>query len=338
MSAVDKIPVVLITGFLGSGKTVLLNALLQRPELADSAVIVNEFGTIGLDHLLVASAKDNIVLLDAGCLCCAVLGSLKETLLDLHQRRASGELPAFRRVLVETSGLANPGPILQSIMRDPVVSHFFRPGGLICVVDALHGEAQLNEHIEAQAQIALADRIVVTKTDVLDGVCPAPLQTRMRMLNSDADVFVASFGQVDADRLLRPEPGKEELPWLGGAHAAAAHTHSGEAHMSDVSHDVQIGSESFVFASPVSWPGLAAWIDVLRRRYGRDLLRCKGIVNIANTAVVVHGVETLFDTRRLAQWPDAERRSRIVLIGKGLNRADLEHSLSWLTQTDGNGA
>ena len=140
MASAEKIPIVVLTGFLGSGKTVLLNALLRQPGFADSAIVVNEFGEVGLDHLLVASAEENIVLLDAGCLCCAVLGSLKETLLDLWHRRAQSQVPPFRRVLVETTGLADPGPIVQSIMRDSVVTHFYRLAGLVCVVDALHGE------------------------------------------------------------------------------------------------------------------------------------------------------------------------------------------------------
>lgn len=340
MAPTETIPVFLITGFLGSGKSVLLNALLQRPSLADSAVIVNEFGEVGLDHLLVSSARENIVLLDAGCLCCTVQGSLKETLIDLHQRRAGGELPAFRRVIIETTGLADPGPIVQSIMRHGVVSHLYRLAGLICVVDALHAEAQLNEYVEAQAQIACADRIVITKTDLLDGICPDALLNRVRALNPGADLLVASFGQVSPDALLRPGSGEEGLPWLGRlqpadpqhGHELVAASH-GPGHAA--AHDPAIRSESFLTGATVTWSGLAVWTDVMRRRYGRNLLRCKGIVNVRGAPVLVHGVQSLFETRRLPAWPDAERRSRLVVIGKGLRRAELEVSLGWLAQPDG---
>ena len=356
MASAEKIPIVVLTGFLGSGKTVLLNALLRQPGFADSAIVVNEFGEVGLDHLLVASAEENIVLLDAGCLCCAVLGSLKETLLDLWHRRAQSQVPPFRRVLVETTGLADPGPIVQSIMRDSVVTHFYRLAGLVCVVDALHGVGQREAHDEARSQVAYADRLVVTKTDLLQGDCPPALRSRLRALNPDADIVIASHGQVSAEELLRPgaTAAAAELPWLGKLAAQAAqvgqphdHDHGhgdGQGHEGDESHgpddvhahhDPDVGSVSFVIDDEITWSGLAAWIDVLRHRYGCALLRCKGIVNVAGAPVVVHGVQKLFDTRRLPDWPDAERRSRLVLIGKGLERDALESLLGWLGTPEG---
>ncbi|MCP5328248.1 MAG: GTP-binding protein [Sinobacteraceae bacterium] len=360
MHSTERIPIIVLTGFLGSGKTVLLNALLQQPGFADSAVIVNEFGEIGLDHLLVASAKENIVLLDAGCLCCAVLGSLKETLADLYHRRARTEVPAFKRVLIETTGLADPAPILQSIMRDSLITHSYRLAGLVCLVDALHGEAQLAAHAEAQAQIAYADRIVVTKTDLLGGTCPESLAQRLRELNPGAEQLVASFGQVAATDLLKAGTAQHDLPWLGSLRPAAARPDSNgrdshepdsngpSPHQSDLlqhaehphhdhgaGHDPAIGAVSFLFSGPVTWSGLAAWIEVLRQRHGRDLLRCKGIVNIGGAPVVLHGVQTMFDTRRLAAWPDDEQRSRLVLIGKGLPRRELLASLGWLAAAEG---
>lgn len=362
MASAEQIPIIVLTGFLGSGKTVLLNALLKQPGFADSAIVVNEFGEVGLDHLLVASAEENIVLLDAGCLCCAVLGSLKETLLDLWHRRSQSQVPPFRRVLVETTGLADPGPIVQSIMRDSVVTHFYRLAGLVCVVDALHGAGQLETHSEARAQVACADRLVVTKTDLLDGACPPRLAARLRELNPDADLLVASHGQLSAEALLQPAAGAGELPWLGrlaAAEAGALHGHAGHGHAGHghaahdptthshaargasaprdrhAHHDPDVGSASFVIDDAVTWSGLAAWIEALRQRYGRTLLRCKGIVNVAGAPVVVHGVQSMFDTRRLSAWPDAERRSRLVLIGKGLQRAELEATLGWLGTPEG---
>lgn len=341
MTSAEKIPIIVLTGFLGSGKTVLLNALLKQPDFADSAIVINEFGEVGLDHLLVASAQENIVLLDAGCLCCTVLGSLKETLLDLWHRRSQSQVPPFRRVLVETTGLADPGPIIQSVMRDSVVTHFFRLAGLVCVVDALHGRGQLEAHSEARAQVACADRLVVTKTDLMDGACPPPLAARLRALNPDADLLVASQGRLPAAALLPQEHGEARLPWLGLlATAATGDAHGGHqfGHSHDAGHphhDPDVGSVSFVIDDTVTWSGLAAWIEALRQRHGSALLRCKGIVNVGGAPVVVHGVQSMFDTRRLPAWPDGERRSRLVLIGRGLRRAELEAMLGWLASPDG---
>ena len=177
----ERLPLTILTGFLGSGKTTLLNVLLRDPAWADSAVVVNELGEIGLDHLLVAEAKENIVLLEAGCLCCAVLDSLPETLADLYSRRAMGDVPRFRRVLVETTGLADPAPIIRTLMRDPMASHFYQLQGVVCAVDAVFGEGALRDYHEAQSQVALADRLVVTKTDLVGGAVPAVSYTHLTL-------------------------------------------------------------------------------------------------------------------------------------------------------------
>ncbi len=337
-----KLPVYVLTGFLGSGKTVLLNALLSDPRFSNSAVVVNEFGDIGLDHLLVSTSEENIILLDAGCLCCAVLGSLKETLADLHARRAQGELPPFERVLIETTGLADPGPIIQSITRDPLVSHFYELAGVICVVDAVHGLDQLNDHFEARNQAAVADRLIVTKTDLLGGATPPSLAARLRALNPTAEILVASHGAVSPTALLGPQAPGPRLPWIGhlqlnddGGHD---HLHGGDhSHDHHQAHDREIGSECFRIEAAATWAGIAAWTAVMRGRYGRDLLRCKGILNVAGQhgPVVLHGVQTTFDTTRLPQWPDEERCSRLVLIGRGLDRVALEGALAWLHAPEG---
>jgi G3E family GTPase len=333
MGELTKIPVFVLTGFLGSGKTVLLNGLLRQPGLADSAVVVNEFGEIGLDHLLVSSSQENIVLLDAGCLCCAVLGSLKETLADLFQRRVQGHAPMFERVLIETTGLADPGPILQSIMRDSLVSAFYRLAGLICVVDALFGLDEMDAHAEARAQVALADRILITKTDRTSGACPSDLLARLRMLNPTAEILVATQGNVDAGAIIGSGTATT-VPWLGSLDAVHHHDHDNDP---TGIHDSAITAECFWIDRTATWSGLAAWIDTTRRKYGRDLLRCKGIIKVIGVPgpVLVHGVQTLFDTTRLAAWPDQERRSRLVVIGKGLERDVLANSLSWLAAPEG---
>lgn len=318
----DRIPAVILTGFLGSGKTTLLNALLRDPAWSDSAVIVNEFGDIGLDHLLVAGAKENILLMDAGCLCCAVLDSLPETLADLYQRRATGAAPPFRRLLIETSGLAEPGPILRTLMRDPIVSHFYRPQGLVCIVDAVFGLRSLAEHHEAAAQISMADRIVVTKVDLTGGACQPELQDQLRGLNPTAPILEAA-PHLAAD-LFVTDDAVAQAPWLDPLVLETANHH--HHHASDVT------SVSLRLESAIAWEDLAAWIDGLRGRYGDQLLRCKGILKVAGVdgPVILHGVQTLFDTFRERRWPDDQRASRIVVIGRGLDPAELQRSLSTL--------
>ncbi|HWU02050.1 MAG TPA: GTP-binding protein, partial [Novosphingobium sp.] len=196
------LPVHVLTGFLGAGKTTLLNALLRAPGLADTAVIVNEFGEIGLDHLLVGSARDTVVLLDSGCLCCAMEGSLRETLANLYARRAAGDIPKFHRVLIETSGLAEPAPILETLLADPVLAGFYAPGALLCVVDALHGMATLDQSGTARAQAALADTILISKADLAGGLAPA-LLTRLTALNHEARVIDGAAALGDPLALLR---------------------------------------------------------------------------------------------------------------------------------------
>jgi G3E family GTPase len=328
------IPIVVLTGFLGSGKTSLLNALLKDPAFKDSAVVVNEFGEIGLDHLLVASAKDNIILLDAGCLCCTMLDSLKETLIDLYYRRVKGQVPEFARILIETTGLADPAPILQTITRDPVVSHFYRLQGLICTVDALFGGDQLKEHAEAGVQIALADRLIVTKTDLTGGACPAELCAKLQSLNPLAGIHIAVHGNTSINSLLALDhKARNTPPWLGDIYEpenSHHHTHAGP-------HDDAIGSESFWLDRPVTWSGIAAWTEWMKGQFGREVLRCKCMINVADSSgpVVVHGVRGLFTTERLPVWPDAERRSRLVIIGRGLDRKRLTAGLGWLYVAEG---
>jgi G3E family GTPase len=321
LSTQQPIPAIILTGFLGSGKTTLLNRLLSEPSWSDSAVVINEFGDIGLDHLLVAEAKDNIVLMDSGCLCCAVLDSVPETLAGLFHRRAAGLTPPFRRLLVETSGLAEPGPILRTLMRDPLVSHFYSPQGLVCVVDAVSAIRTLAQSHEAQEQVAMADRLVVTKTDLTGGACPPELTAQLRRLNPTASIVTADrTGCVGA--LFDVAADISSAPWLSPLMDEHPHHH----------HDADIGSVSFLADSPITWPDLAVWIDHLRARYGVDLLRCKGILNVAGVPgpVVLHGVQAIYDTLRRPAWPDDERRSRIVLIGRGLDSAERERSLSLL--------
>jgi G3E family GTPase len=321
VSAPPKLPIIILTGFLGSGKTTLLNALLRLPSFTDTAVVVNEFGAIGLDHLLVQSANENVVLLDAGCLCCTVIDSLKETLADLYHRRARGTLPAFGRIIIETTGLADPCPVLQQLMSDSLLAHLFTLHSLVCIVDALFGASQLEVHTEARVQAAMADRLWITKTDLTDDRVPADLIDRLSALNPHADCQV-----------LRPDTDLAGI--LGGANVNPIPFPNLYARTPQ--HDASIGSHSFWILEPVTWVGVAAWIGWLKESCGPRLLRCKGLLNVqgARGPVIVHGVRTLFKTSVLPEWPAFEPRLGVVVIGRDIQRQLLQAGLETLRRPD----
>lgn len=317
MPASQKTPVFILTGFLGSGKTTLLNRLVGNADFRDSAIIVNEFGAIGLDHRLIATAKENILLLDAGCLCCVMVDSLRETLADLYQRRANGSAPPFTRVLIETSGLADPAPILQTIMKDGVVAPLFSVGGVLTLVDALHGAAQIADHREAREQIAMADRLVLTKTDLAPDADLSALRARLGKLNPSADI-------ATAPPKGEPVAGLFAIDRIG--EAVEAHDHA---------HDEDIGSESFRIPAPVSWAGVSAWTGHLRERFGDDLLRCKALLPLAGGGqVLVQGVRRLFDIARADDIALSDGGVAIC-IGRHLDRETLRRGLAWLEAPDG---
>ena len=318
--ASERCPVAVVTGFLGSGKTTLLNRLLRHPALADTAVIVNELGEIGLDHLLVVGGQDNVVLLNAGCLCCAMLDTFKDTLADLSYKRARGEIPPFSRVVVETTGLADPAPILQSLLRDSFLSAYYKLGTVITTVDAVLGVSELDNHPEARKQAAVADRLIVTKTDLTGNTCPADLRARLMALNATAQL---DCGGAD----LQPDDLFVESKVIVPVDDGHRHHHHAE--------DIQ--SYSFRIEKPVTWSGLAGWIDFSKEFFGNKMLRAKGILDIAGTGpVVLQGVQTVFaPSQRLSAWPDADHVSRLVCIVQGVDANILRQSLTILQAEPG---
>jgi G3E family GTPase len=330
----EPIPLTVLTGFLGAGKTSLLNRLIVDPALADTAVIINEFGEVGLDHLLVKPIKDGMVLLQSGCLCCTLRGDLVDALESLLRDLDNGRV-AFRRVVLETTGLADPAPVLQTTMAHPYLVMRYRLDGVITVVDAVNGAATLDAHMEAVKQVAVADRIVLSKTDLIDTQerrdGKERLEARLRALNPAAAVLDAAAGEATPQRILGcglfdPE---RKLPdvkrWLAAeAYAQAPHGHGHESHHHDVNrHDERIRAFTFATDAPIPGAMLEMFLDLLRSVHGENLLRLKGIVKLAETSaspLVIHGVQHIFHPPvRLPRWPDGDERTRIVLITRDLD-------------------
>jgi G3E family GTPase len=324
----------ILTGYLGSGKTTLLNRLLRDPALADAAVIVNEFGAVGIDHALVDASTDGVVLLSSGCLCCTVRSDLLATLSELTARRRAGAIPPFQRVVIETTGLADPAPILQALMSDYAAVSEYRIGRVITVVDALHGSRTLDERFEAVRQAAVADRIVISKTDLAEAGVVARLQARLAALNPLAEQIVSVQGDAASDRLLEgaafdlATKSADVRRWVddaGDDGTPDAHAHDHHHH-----HDDRIRAHCLAWSQPQPWDRIAAGLDRLVVDHGEQLLRVKGLVNVAgqDEPVVVQGVRNLFHPpSTLERWPDEDRRTRLVFITEGLDRADIERSI-----------
>ncbi|MDH3594792.1 MAG: GTP-binding protein [Rhodospirillales bacterium] len=336
----EPLPVSVLTGFLGSGKTTVLRRLLGHPAMDETAVVVNEFGEVGLDHLLVEKADEDTVLLNSGCLCCTVRGDLIDTLRRLFKRRVRREVPAFQRLVIETTGLADPAPILHTLMTDPMLVTRFRLDGVIATVDAVTGEATLDRHGEAVKQAAVADRLLVTKTDLAERAAVEALAARLAALNPAAPVHEVVQGAIEPVRLFNAglyDPTTKSLDvrrWLKAeAYQDAGH---GDGHDHDINrHDDRIRAFVVTAERPLDWDRLNGWIEMLVACYGADILRLKGILNVADMdrPLVVHGVQHLFHPPvPLERWPDGDRSSRLVFITRDLDRATFERTLREFTE------
>ncbi len=323
MAATPVTPVTVLTGFLGSGKTTLANAVVHDARFVDTALVVNEWGEVPVDHALVRRASETVVVLPGGCVCCRVAGELVGALRELHFQRASGAVPPFRRVVVETSGLADPAPLLATLIEMPLVAARYCLAGVVATVDALHGMAELDAHPEAVKQAAMADRLVLTKADLAGTAAAEALAARLRGLNPGAPILRAVHGALDAAALfdtgLRRAGGVADASgWLNAGAYRAFGAAAGPRH--DPRIDAFVWSAEEPFAAGDLESGLATLLELL----GTRVLRLKGLAHVAGEPgpVAVHAVQhTLYPFARLPRWPDADRRTRLVFIGRDLEEA-----------------
>ena len=321
-----RLPVNVLTGFLGSGKTTLLNRLLRSPAFANCAVLVNEFGEVGIDHHLIESVEGDVVLLPSGCICCTIRGDLSAALRKLYDQRERGSVPPFTRVLIETTGLADPTPVLATVRHDAVLQHHFRLGNVITTVDVLHAAGQLARHAESRKQVALADRLVLTKADLAAPGVVESLSAELALLNPAAAIGLAGEAGEDAELLLGQDvfqaEGKsaEVGRWLRAAQARQYFpVHRGNPNLHG---DI----ESFVLepGAGIDWAVFSLWLSLLLHRHGRCVLRIKGLLQVegADAPVVIHGVQQLMHPpEHLSRWPEGLHRSCVVFIVQGLEPA-----------------
>lgn len=331
----DPIPVFVLTGFLGSGKTTLLKSLLVHPGMRDTAVVINELGEVGLDHLLVREVTEEVVLLGSGCVCCAMRDDLVSALRELRSLREAGSIPPFGRVVVETTGLADPAPLVQTLIGERSLHGDYRLANLVTTIDAVLGESELDAHMEAVKQAALADRLVLTKLDLAMPPRIEPLRERLRALNPAAELVDSAPGRFPAPEQLfdatgfdlRAKPRAARV-WLKEEAYLAQRPH--HRHRDSERHDERVAAFCIRLAEPVEWTPFLEWLELLLASRGESLLRVKGLVNVGGKTrpVVIQGVQHIFyPPVELPDWPDADRTTRIVFITRDLTRSAVETSL-----------
>ena len=330
MNQINQIPVTVITGFLGSGKTTLLSSILKKKEMQKTAVIINEFGEIGLDHALIEHTDENIVELQSGCICCTIQGDLNKTLIDLFDKMMNGKVSSFNRILIETTGLANPVPIIHTLMSSIELIRIYSLDGVITVVDSINGEKTLDLHEESLKQLALAEKIILSKTDIVDKDEIKSLVYRIKDINPVSQIIFSKFGNIPLEEIFGlgaydPYKKSEDVKkWL----AAEKYKDKKHHHHHDViRHNENIRAFSMMSENPVNMIAFSFFRDMITAALGANLLRMKGIVNIAGEErpAVIHGVQHIFHpVQWLETWPDNDRRTKLVFITQNIKKEQIE--------------
>ena len=330
MNQISQISVTVITGFLGSGKTTLLSSILKKKEMQKTAVIINEFGEIGLDHALIEHTDENIVELQSGCICCTIQGDLNKTLIDLFDKMMNGKVSSFNRILIETTGLANPVPIIHTLMSSIELIRIYSLDGVITVVDSINGEKTLDLHEESLKQLALAEKIILSKTDIVDKDEIKSLVYRIKDINPVSQIIFSKFGNIPLEEIFGlgaydPYKKSEDVKkWL----AAEKYKDKKHHHHHDViRHNENIRAFSMMSENPVNMIAFSFFRDMITAALGANLLRMKGIVNIAGEErpAVIHGVQHIFHpVQWLETWPDNDRRTKLVFITQNIKKEQIE--------------
>jgi len=326
-------PVTVITGFLGSGKTTLLSALLKKEEMKNVAVIINEFGEVGLDHALVEHSDENIVELQNGCICCTIQGDLQKTMLYLIDKMSSGDISYFDKVIIETTGLADPVPIIHTLISSMDLQRIYTLDGVITLVDATNGTKTLDLQPEAVKQVALAERIIISKVDLVEKDKELSLETRLRTINPSTKIIKSSFGDVSISDLINLgaydpfSKSRDVKEWLAAESLDSHHHHDHDHHVNVNRHDENIEAFSMTSDKPVNMMAFGLFKDLLMAQMGPDLLRLKGIINIEgrDRPAVIHGVQHIFHpVHWLEKWPDGERQTKLVFITRNVKKEQIE--------------